>query len=299
MNTSVYVSDERIQVLTGNVSSKKSIDIKSCMYVSLPDGAVINGQINNEQFVKDALQKLWNKYKISKKDICLVVDSSTILNKRLEVPALPEPSIQLLIQDEFKDVEGVQNLLFDYTVMKNGKTSNPCILCNAVNKDFIGAYIRVFKALDITLKSIETSTSAEFKVFRKIKPMFNSDCIVIILEGNRMTSILHKNGCYCYSTKSVLTEERGSKASPIEISTNTSPLIQFARSDGDRKNITNVFVCGASQGEENLCNDLSNIMGIQVDIIPTSVDFTYQGDMQKAQYLLSDYIYNVGTLIRQ
>lgn len=298
MNTSVYISDQRIQVLLGKVKAKKHIDIKSCMYVSLPDNAVINGQVNNELVVKEALQRLWDKYDIPKKDVCLVIGSSTILNKKIEVPVLPEKSINLLVQEEFKDVDGVMNLLFDYLVMDDGKNGNAKILSNAINKELVGGYIRIFRALDINLKTIETSISTEFKVFNKILKMKDKDCIVIILDGNNMNSILHKNGCYIYSTRNVLREERGSQDLASEIATNTSPLIQFAKTDGDRKNITNVFICGATEGEEELCTELSNLMGVKVDIVPTCSDITYQGNIQTAQCLLSDYIYNVGNLIR-
>lgn len=299
MITSVYISNERIQVLNGVSNSKKQyVDVKSCMFISLPDKAIVNGIITNEIAVKEALEKLWGKYDISKKDVYLVIDSGTILNKKVKVPVLPVKTIQSLVQEEFKDVEGFSNFLFDYTVIEDGKNGEPQVLCNAVGKELIASYKRVFESVGISLKSIDTSISCELKVYRNNAEMSGKDCIVTVLDKNNMTSILHLNGSYSFSSRSRLLDERGTEQSQIEIARNISSLIQFARSESSRRNITNIYVCGIMQEEENLCEELSKIIGADVATIPASPEITYQGNKQTAQFLLSDYLYAVGNLIR-
>jgi len=299
MITSVYISNERIQVLTGASSGKKHVDVKACMFISLPEKTIVNGVITNEIALKEALEKLWGKYDISKKDVYLVIDSGTILNKKIKVPVLPEKTIQTLVQEEFKDVEGFSNFLFDYTVLEDGRNGQQTeILCNAVGKELIGSYIRIFDAVGIKLKSIDSSIGCELKVFRTITEMADKDCIVTILDKNNMTSILHINGSYSFSSRSRLLDERGTEQSKIEIARNISSLIQFARSESSRKNITNIFVCGITEAEETLCLELSKIIGADVTTIPACSEITYQGNKQTAQFLLSDYLYAVGNLIR-
>ncbi len=299
MITSVYISNERIQVLIGASNNKKQhVDVKSCMFISLPDKAIVNGIITNEIAVKEAIEKLWGKYDIAKKDVYLVIDSGTILNRKVKVPALPEKTIQTLVQEEFKDVEGFTNFLFDYTVLEDGRNGEPEVLCNAVGKELISSYIRVFDSVGIKLKSIDTSINCELKVYRKNSELFGKDCIVTILDKNNMTSILHINGSYNFSSRSRLLDERGTEQSQIEIARNISSLIQFARSESSRKNITNIYICGITEAEENLCVELSKIMGADVATIPASPEITYQGNKQTAQFLLSDYLYAVGNLIR-
>lgn len=299
MITSVYISNERIQVLTGTTVGKKNIDVKSCIFISIPEKAIFNGIITNEIAIKEALEKLWGKYDISKKDVYLVIDSGTILNKKIKVPVLPKKTIQTLVQDEFKNVEGFSNFLFDYTVLEDGRNAEqPEILCNAVGKELVASYIRIFDSVGIKLKSIDVSTNCELKVYRTISEIADKDCIVTILDNNSMTSILHINGSYSFSGRSRLLDERGTEQSKIEISRNISSIIQFARSETSRKNITNIFVCGMIEAEETLCLELSKIIGADVTTIPASPEITYQGDKQKAQFLLSDYLYAVGNLIR-
>ncbi|MEG0979199.1 MAG: pilus assembly protein PilM [Oscillospiraceae bacterium] len=299
MITSVYISNERIQVLTGATVNKKHIDVKSCMFISLPEKAIVNGVITNEIAVKEALEKLWGKYDISKKDVYLVIDSGTILNKKIKTPSvLPVSAIQALIQEEFKEIEGFSNFLFDYSVLEDGKQGKPEVLCNAIGKELIASYIRTFDSVGIKLKSIDTSINCELKVFRTNSNMINKDCIVVILDKNNMTSILHINGSYNFSNRSRLLDQRGTEQSKIEIARNISSIIQFARSESSRKNLTNMFICGITDEEESLCDELSAMIGADVIAIPTCPEITYQGSTDSTQFLLSDYLYAVGNLIR-
>lgn len=298
MITSVYISNERIQVLSSTSSNKKHVDIKACMFVSLPEKAIVNGVITNEIAIKEAVERLWGKYDISKKDVYLVIDSGTILNKKVKVPPLPINTIQTLVQEEFKDVEGFSNFLFDYMVLEDGKNGEPEVLCNAVGKELIASYIRIFDSLGIKLKSIDTSTSCELKLYRTNSNMSGKDCIVALLDRNNMTSMLHINGGYNFSSRSRLLDQRGTEQSKIEIARNISSLIQFARSESSRKNLTNIFLCGVTQEEETLCSELSKVIGADVTIIPTCPEITYQGSVDTTQFLLSDYLYAVGNLIR-
>ncbi len=299
MITSVYISNERIQVLSGvSNSSKKHVDIKSCIYISLPDNSILNGVITNEIAVKEALEKLWGKYDLPKKDVYLVIDSGTILNKKVKVPALPKSTVQTLVQEEFKDIEGFSNFLFDYTVLEDGRNGSPEVLCNAVGKELVASYIRIFDSVGINLKSIDVSTSCEYKLFKLNSNMVTKDCIVIVLDKNNMTSILHIDGTYSFSSRCRLLDERGTEQSKIEIARNMSSLIQFARSENSRKNLTDIFISGLSENEDTLCEGLSNIIGANVSIIPTCPEITYKGSEETAKFLLSDYLYAVGNLIR-
>ena len=83
MITSVYISNEKIQVLTGEGDKKGRLDVKACMYATLPEKAMTNGVINDEIGVKEAIQKVWDKYNLPKRDVHLVIDSGTILNKKI------------------------------------------------------------------------------------------------------------------------------------------------------------------------------------------------------------------------
>lgn len=298
MITSVYISNDKIQVLTGDYA-KGALDVKSCMYVSLPEKAVVNGTIANEVGVKEALQKLWDKYNLPKKGISLVIDSGTILNKKAVVPVLPKANIQSLVQDEFKDVDGYTNFLFDYVVIEDGHNGDPMVFCNAVSKELVASYIRVFKGLDIQLKSINTSIAAE-NAFVSIHPALNKDNeIIIYADGSSLTSVLYMDGKYSFCSRSRLVEQRATEGSFTEFARALSSLIQFARSENSQKPVKSIYICGLLPGEENLCGRLQSALGCPVTTLPACDNITCTKDKNKAAILMADYLYPLSNMINQ
>ncbi len=298
MITSVYISNDKIQVLTGDYA-KGALDVKSCMYVSLPDKAVVNGTIANEVGVKESIQKLWDKYNLPKKGISLVIDSGTILNKKATVPVLPKANIQSLVQDEFKDVDGYTNFLFDYVVIEDGHNGDPMVFCNAVSKELVASYIRVFKGLDIQLSSINTSVAAQLAFVQAHPALNRENQIIVVADGASLTSVLYMDGRYSFCSRSRLVEERATEGSFTEFARALSSLIQFARSENSQKPVKSIYICGLQQGEENLCGRLQSALGCPVTTLPACDNITCTKDKNKAAILMADYLYPLGNMINQ
>lgn len=296
MITSVYISSEKIQVLTGDFS-KNHLDVKACMFVTLPEKSIVNGVITNELGVKESIQKLWDKYNLPKKGISLVIDSGTILNKKMKVPVLPKASIPALVEEEFKDVEGFSNFLFDYSVLEDGHDGDPMIFCNAVSKELIASYIRVFKGLDISLKSINTSLNAQISLIKLNPFTAKENQIVVVLDNTSLTSVLYIDGKYSFSSRSRLLEARGTEGSRMELVRALSSLIQFARSENSQKVMKSIYICGMVEGEEELCPKISAMLGCPVTTLPACDNITCTKDKEKAVFLMSDYSYPLGNMI--
>ena len=297
MITSVYISNENIQVLTGDFS-KRHLEVKSCIVEAIPEKSIVNGVITNELGVKDAIQSLWDKYNLPKKNISLVIDSGTILNKKVSVPAVPKESVYPFIEEEFKDVEGFSNFLFDYYVLEDGHNGNPCILCNAASKELIGSYVRIFKSLGIALEGINTSIAAQISLINLNPATKEETQIVAVLDSTSLTSVLYIDGIYSFSSRSRLMSERGTEPSCVEIARSLSSLIQFARAENSQKPVKSVYVCGMTQNEEELCPKLSAMLGCQVSTLPECDDITCNKDKTKAAKLMADYVYPLGNMIR-
>ncbi|NLL63184.1 MAG: pilus assembly protein PilM [Ruminococcaceae bacterium] len=297
MITSVYISSEKIQVLTGDYL-KGRLDVKSCMSMPLSEKAIVNGVITDELGVREALQKLWDKYNLPKKGISLVIDSGTILNKKMKIPVLPKTSIPALIEEEFKDVEGFANFLFDYSVLEDGHNGEPLIFCNAVSKELIASYIRVFKGIDVELSGINTSINAQISLIKANPATANENQIVVVLDQTSLTSVLYIDGLYSFSSRSRLTEPRGTEASRMEIVRALSSLIQFARSENSQKPVKAVYLCGLVEGESDLCPKISAMLGCSVTTLPATDNITCSKDKAKAALLMTDCTYPLGNMLQ-
>lgn len=297
MITSVYISNEKIQVLTGDLDKKGRLDVKACMYVTLPEKAITNGVVSDELGLKESIQKLWDKYNLPKKDVSLVIDSSTILNKKVACPILPKNSIPNIVQDEFRDVEGFANFLFDYTVLEDGSKGEPLLFANAVGKELVAAYIRSFKGCGIELNRINTAINAEISLIKANPATTNDTEIVVNLDPANLTSVLYIDGVYSFASRSRLMEERGSEASRMEIVRALSSLIQFARSENSQKPVKAVYICGMVESEADLCPKISAMLGCPVSTLPACDNITCTKDKNKAAFLMADYTYALGNML--
>jgi len=297
MITSVYISNEKIQVLTGDKDKKGRLDVKACMYATLPEKAMGNGVITDELGVKEAIQKVWDKYNLPKRDVTLVVDSGTILNKKVPCPILPKASIPNIVAEEFKDVEGISNFLLDYTVIEDGKNGEPMLFANAVGKELVGAYVRVFNGLGIQLSRINTGINAEMSLIAANPATANDTEIVVNLDPANLTSVLFIDGKYSFVSRSRLLEERGSEGSRMEIVRALSSLIQFARSENSQKPVKAVYICGMIEAEADLCPKISAMLGCPVSTLPACDNITCTKDKNKAAFLMADYTYALGNML--
>ncbi|MBQ0135960.1 MAG: pilus assembly protein PilM [Oscillospiraceae bacterium] len=297
MITSVFISNEKIQVLTGDKDKKGRLDVKACMYVTLPEKAVVNGVIADELGIKESIQKLWDKYNLPKRDISLVIDSGTILNKKITCPILPKASMPNVVQDEFKDVEGFANFLFDYTVIEDGKNGEPMLFANAVGKELIAAYVRVFNGLDIQLSRINTAINAEMSLVAANPGTSQDTEIVVNLDSINLTSVLYIDGKYSFASRSRIIEQRGTEGSRMEIVRALSSLIQFARSENSQKPVKAVYICGMTEAEADLCPKISAMLGCPVSTLPACDNITCTKDKNKAAFLMADYTYALGNML--
>ena len=102
------------------------------------------------------------------------------------------------------------------------------IFCNAVSKELVASYIRVFKGLDISLKSINTSLNAQISLIKLNPFTAKENQIVVVLDSTSLTSVLYIDGKYSFSSRSRLLEARGTEGSRMELVRALSSLIQFA-----------------------------------------------------------------------
>ena len=297
MITSVYVSNEKIQVLTGEKDKKNRLDVKAVMYATLPEKAMANGVITDELGVKEAVQKIWDKYNLPKKDVHLVIDSGTILNTKVACPVVPKESLPNIVKDEFKDVEGFANFLFDYTVIEDGRSGEPMLFSNAVGKELVSAYVRVFNGLGITISRINTGINAEMALIAANPATAHDTQIVVNLDPTSLTSVLYIDGKYSFASRSRLIEARGSEASRMVIVRALSSLIQFARSENSQKPVKAVYVCGMVESEADLCPKISAMLGCPVSTLPACDNITCTKDRNKAAFLMADYTYALGNML--
>lgn len=150
MSYIVFLSTKGLQMVQGNVS-KNNIHISSCKEFEFVEGTMLDGNILDDQPIRDVLLDL---KKENVDSVRLVVDSGQILVKCAVLPNVSHKQILQFVNDEFIDVESqYTDLLYDYAIIKDkveGKEGQ-LVLCAAMEKEFLKPYIDLFDEMGISL----------------------------------------------------------------------------------------------------------------------------------------------------
>ena len=138
MELSVYISNERIEIVAGT-GSKSKAKIKKVYSLAVPEGTIMNGIITGEQRLQETLEQIWNRYSLPRKGICLVIDSGKIMTKMLEVPYMNDKELISCINKEFADGEKTDLVTDYFPFPKNSPFEMNHIFCAAVEKNVLKA----------------------------------------------------------------------------------------------------------------------------------------------------------------
>ena len=302
MITSVFFSNENVQIVSGKCSGKK---IVVCDYLTapLPDNCIINGVITSDFALKKLLTSLWGKRSVKTSAASIVIDSSSILTKTLNLPSVKSSTMQKIIKGEFAEVENYESLLYDYFVLSpKNEGGGATVLSCAADRVFLQAYIEMFEAMKIKIESIDIAINCEIKLMNRISLMHDKTAIIAVLDKNTLVLSLFVNGMYRFISRSRLFEDRGTQGALDEISRAISSLIQFNSSEKSGYTISDIFFCGTNPDERFLCDELSAMFApINAKLFPECPEVVFKlkkHSLVNKSPVVSDCLYSLGNLIR-
>lgn len=296
MDTSIYIGTQALQAVCG-AAGKKGIVITDYASIPLPEGALINGVITDEQAVAGAVQALVRQHPtLPMKAVQLTLDSSLIYFKQALLPNLPKHKMQALVAGEFADVEGANELLCDYAVLeRNGEQGGVNALLSAVKRDLVGSYLELFSSLGITLSGLNTALNCQIKLVHTLPQLAKETFIMLVLDGNVLGSSLYISGKFRFANRTRLFAERGTPALAEEIERTVSTMLQFHLSQKSGVSVSHLYLCGMQPQEASIHPQICRAFGLKQG------DFSALGTMLRVpdqSFDLAQYLYAAGNLIR-
>jgi type IV pilus assembly protein PilM len=299
MIISVYFSNETVQILKGR-AKKNVIQVHSFYQEPIPEATLLNGVITNDAAMTSLLKRLVVTGKLPTQKIDLLVDSGSILVKRTPVPILPPKKLMAVTKDEFAELgSNYQELLYDYSVLKprNEDGKGGVILCSAMERNFVKSYVELFRKQGVTLRSIDLALGAKIRLAQILPELKQNTFALSILEGNSVVSSLFTGGKYMLTNRTRLLGERGTPQAAWEMTQTISSLIQFNKAQKIENDLTHAYICGLGENESQLCNALSNSLGISIEPLPESIAVSV--DSGCTGYQLENAFYATGNLLRK
>lgn len=290
MQTLVYFSNDGIQVLQG-IIKKGRLTITNHKTLAVEAGALINGVITNEEVFREAIRAALKESPKLFKNIKLIIDSSLILTKTVEVPKLKPRELETLAATEFDESAGnYDELVVDYTPIP-GVAGN-YIFCCGIEKRVIGSYVALFASLKIQIQSIDVGLNTIIQYVTATRDFRGMTFALNILDGKNLVSLLFENGIFIFSTRSRLLAERGSEAFSQELSGKLSSLIQFNKSQKSDHHLNMSLYAGLDPFELEELKALNFEPDLSLFILPQTPNVKNTFVMEES-FDFSTYIYPI------
>lgn len=244
----LYLSNQLVQVVEAR-NKKETISVQNVWQDMAPEGSIINGIITDEDAFLTWIGDFFATNKIPKKEIELVINSTQFNHKVLEFPKIKETEIKQMIPREFSELRS-ENTMFSYFLLEGEPASKQQkVLATAVEKEFLLSYVSLFKQIGIDVISVESGISSFIKLFMHSAEIKNKTCLVQVVDGQEVISMLFVKGMYYYSQKKRFfnldsTEERAKELQAI-----TDQLLQFVTSQQIKEPVDFFYLCGEGQAE--------------------------------------------------
>ena len=292
MDTSVYIANRELRVISGRAAGK-TIEVKDYAHVTLPEGAVINGVVTDEREFTKAFKYVMEKNRrIAYKNISLTLGSTQIYVKKAVVPEMSDKHLSEWMKDEFSDIGTEKDLVYDYAVLDaSGKTGTTVLLC-AAKRELISGYIELFSQLGVSISCIDTARNSLIKLLRIMKP--GDTYIALAFDGNSLEAALFIDGIFCVANKTRLLEQRGTAESFAEVDRMASSLIQFNSAERSGRNISSILLMGDVKEAEALGANLNQTFGLESHIVTDDKKLV----KAPADFDIAAYCYAAGNLVR-
>ncbi len=266
MSEVVFLSNTNIQIAVGTPTSGGA-KVSKLYQTPLPEGAVLNGVVMDQDLVIQAIKSAWQTNKIPKSEVTLIINSPQLRASHVDVPLLSDKKTTEFIARETADSEygRFQNPITGwYVVSKNAKAKTQHVVYETAEDDFVKTYVDIFEKAGLKLKSIHNGVQLAVQFFTKASS--GKTLIYMILDGKSLVTLFFAEGKYYYDSTSRIFSDAGTPEFAREIYQSISSIRQFISAQHLTETVSDVMFAGLTQPQvTSLANDILNIDS-QIDI---------------------------------
>ena len=283
MAYSVYLSNTDIEVVKGR-SDGKGVDVSHVYSEKMPEGSFLNGVITDPDGLEYALSVMWNKFKLPKKGIRLVINTNQISVRVLDIPIMSQSKADIYLQREFEERSGERKRLLGFYVISRDQKKKTMKVCTELaDVDFIANFVNVFKGAGVELEEINSGIGVSVNFLKRLNFASDTNCVVMLRDGMTVTAIYLVKGEYFYSTTARTFNSPGTLEFAGEISNTVSQINQFSQAESVDEPISRIYLGGmtlddATNVERAVSMNLSEDIIVYNISVMRGVSFSYKTD---------------------
>ena len=266
MSEVVFLSNTNIQIAVGS-SSPRGVKASKLYSAPLPEGAVLNGVVMDQERLTETIKLVWQQNKIPKGEVTLIINSPQLRANRIDAPIQTDKKTTAFIGRETAESEYgrfQEPITGWYVVSKDNKAKTQKVIYETAERAFVNTYVSIFDKAGLKLTSIHNGVQLAAEFFTKQSA--GKTLIYMILDGNSLVTIFFAEGKFFYDSTSRVFSQPGTPEFAREIYSSISSIRQFMSVQKLEVNVKDVLFAGLSQPQvTSLSNDILNIDS-QIDI---------------------------------
>ena len=260
MSEVVFLSNTNIQIASGSAAGD-GVRLSKLISSPLPEGAVLNGVVMDQDRLIEAIKLAWQANKLPKSEVTLILNSPQLRANRVDAPLLADKKTTEFIERETRDSEygRFQNPVTGwYVVGKDGKAKTQKVVYETAEIDFVNKYVDIFGKAGLKLKSIHNGVQLATEYFTK--QASGKTILYMILDGKSLVTIFFAEGKYYYDSTSRVFAQPGTPEFAKEIYASISSIRQFISAQHLTETVKDILFCGLAYSHVNqLANDILNL----------------------------------------
>ena len=302
MNVSLYCSPTHLKLVVGSADST-AIKVDDYGAFPLPEGAMINGIITDEEAMINYLSTIGAAMGGFKHEALLVIDANSIRSKVMDMPVVSgQKMLEFIASDLGAFNEEGNNDVFDYAVL-NGKLpeGGARILAVAVDREILQVYRNTFSSAGFNLKGINIGVNALIKLSRILPQLKTGARILAAVDDRNLTLSLFENGDYKITNKYRLLNTESTPEWRQEIGNNISSVIQAHKGQRPVEDISAVFFAGLSPEETESLTEPLAFLDIETDMLDVAsfINLTGKAAQNNGGFDPGQNLLNLGTLLKR
>lgn len=294
MSEVVFLSNTNIQIAVGSPSGN-GVKVSKLYSAPLPEGAVLNGVVMDQDRVTETIKSAWQQYKLPKSEVMLILNSPQLRANRIDAPIQADKKTTDFIARATADTEYgrfTNPVTGWYLISKDTKAKTQKVIYETADADFVKTYVDIFEKAGLKLKNIHNGVHIATEFFTKSSA--GKTIIYMILDGNSLVTIFFADGKFYYDSTSRVFSQPGTPEFAREIYSSVSSIRQFISAQHLEVMLKDIMFAGINQPQVSaLSNDILN-MDSEIDIsIATPPQGTSISDGQAA---FPFYVYPIAGL---
>lgn len=262
MSTVIYLANQQIQVVTGNLSGKK-INIEKSLTGFAPEGSIINGIIMDTDSFVSFVKEFWQSNGLPTKNVTLLVNSSKFFSKTIDMPTMSAKKTREFVVREFSDIKRDEEVLYSYATIESDKV-NSKIYAECVPQEMIVDYKNIFQEAGVTLGTIYSADSSLISFIDMITSNIARTFVFQIADSMTLTTILWVNGSFYYLNSIRSFYDQGTDDYAGDVARSISKIIQFMQANQIDSNLEMVIISGLNPNDYSLYKTSFEMLDINV-----------------------------------